>query len=507
MKQNNRNRKKTNSPFRRSRRQIVTVIMTVFLLVFVITLTMIYILSYQDLYQENQEMLETYIDQYQENGNPGENQIAVDSSEPDETLDLDGTSKRDDSSEADGTSDLDDTSESDGSSDLDDLPDPDNTSKPDDLLDPDDTSDPDDLPDPDDTSDPDDLPDPDNLPDHDSTRYLLSSFYSVAFDEDGNASSVDLGDGTLYTESQLTEVAESLLENGKNQGTHGRFIYSIETSDSGTLVVLMDNTLTSDSFTTLFRYALLLGTIMVVVLLLCATGLARWIIRPLEESDRRQRQFISDAGHELKTPVSVVEANAELLEREIGENKWLQNIRSEGSRMAGLVNELLDLARTERETYPMEDLDLSRLVLGGVLPFESVAFESGRELDYQLDEDITIHGNPQLLSQLVSILMDNALSHCSGEGDIAVRLQQEKSETILTVSNPGFIPEQDRSEIFSRFFRSDANRGDTGHYGLGLTIAQNIVTVHQGVIDVDCVEERVVFSVRLPASDKKKRKP
>ncbi|MCC8182947.1 MAG: hypothetical protein LIO45_08285, partial [Clostridiales bacterium] len=294
--------RRNNSAFQRSRRQIVAVVMAAFLLLFVVTLAMIYILSYQELYQDNQDMLETYIEQYQENGNPSQ------------------TRRMDEKPQESGR------------------------------------------------------PEQDGFPDRDSARYLLSSFYSVAFDEDRQVFSVDLGDGTLYTESQLSQVAENLLDMGRDQGTYGNFIFCIDQSETYTLVVLMDNTLVSDSFTTLFRNALILGSVMVVVLLLCATALARWIIRPLEESDRRQRQFLSDAGHELKTPVSVVEANAELLEREIGQNKWLHNIRSESNRMAGLVSELLALVRTEQEPPQTEPLAFSRLVLGGVLPFESVAY-------------------------------------------------------------------------------------------------------------------------------------
>ncbi len=424
-------KKQQHSAFQRSRRQIVTVVMAGFLLLFVVTLAMIYFLSYQELYRENQDMLEIYIDQYHENGNPSQTQRTQEA--PKETG----------------------------------------------------------------------RPEQNDPPDHDSTRFLLSSFYSIAFDEDGDLLSADLGSETLYTESQLSETAEYLVETGQSEGTYGNFVYCVDKEEAYTLVVFMDSTLISDSFTTLFRYALLLGSIMVVVLFLCAIALARWIIRPLEESDRRQRQFLSDAGHELKTPVSVVEANAELLEREIGENKWLHNIRSESKRMAGLVSELLALVRVERETPQMEPLNLSRLVLGGVLPFESVAFEQGRNLEYQIDEDIIIPGNASQLSQLVSILMDNALSHGAGAGNITIQLQQGKTEAILTISNPGFIPEQDREEIFVRFFRRDANRSDTGHYGLGLTIAKNIVTAHQGSIRVTCSDERVFFVIALPSRERK----
>ncbi len=423
-----------NSAFERSQRQIVVVMMAAFLVLFVATMAMIYFLSYQELYQDNQDMLETYVEQYRENGNPSETQSA-------------------------------------GQAPLQENP-----------------------------------PVQDVPLDHDSAQYLLSSFYSVAFDEDGLVFSIDMGSGTLYTESLLTEVAESILQEGKSEGTYGNFVFCVDTGEPYTLVVLMDNTLVSDSFTTLFRNALLLGAVMVVILFLCSLALARWIIHPLEEGDRRQKQFISDAGHELKTPVSVVEANAELLEREIGDNKWLANIRYENNRMAGLVNELLSLARMEQNEIPMESVDFSRLVLGEALPFESVAFESGRQLDYQIDEDIYLQGNPAQLGQLVSVLLDNALSYSTLEGNITIALHQERGQTVLTVSNPGFISEQDMPEIFDRFFRSDANRKDIGHYGLGLTIAKNIVAAHQGEISVDCVDGKVIFSVRFANRQKKRRK-
>ncbi len=413
----------------------MAVIMTVFLLLFIVTFAAIYSISYQQLYQKNQDMLEIYTNQYQKNGNPS--QETHDGEPP----------------QGDG------------------LPEQEKTGQ----------------------------------TDENSAQYLLASFYSAAFDGEGQPFSVDLGNGVLYTEEQIAEVAEKLLEMDKSQGTYGNFVYSIIQEETYTLVALMDNSLVSGSFNALFRNTLLFGAAMVVVLFLCAVALARWIIRPLEESDRRQRQFISDAGHELKTPVSVVEANAELLEREIGANKWLDNIRSESSRMSGLVRELLALMRTEREKPQMEPLDFSRLVLGGVLPFESIAYERGRKLECRMDENVIVRGNAGQLSKLVSILMDNALSHSVGEGNISIKLYQEKTEAVLAVSNPGFIPEKERSEIFARFFRSDANRSDTGHYGLGLTIAKNIVAEHQGEIHAVCEEGRVSFLVHLPNKEWKRK--
>ena len=153
--------------------------------------------------------------------------------------------------------------------------------------------------------------------------------------------------------------------------------------------------------------------------------LARKIVNPLEESYQKQKQFISDAGHELKTPVSVVSANAELLSREIGDNQWLQNIQYENERMGMLVGQLLDLARTENVTPQMEHIDFSRLVAGESLPFESVAFEKGLTLNTNITSNIGVIGNSTQLKQLVSILLDNAIRHSKDQGEVWLTLTKE----------------------------------------------------------------------------------
>lgn len=147
----------------------------------------------------------------------------------------------------------------------------------------------------------------------------------------------------------------------------------------------MDNTIMEESVSTLFRYTLIFGGIAMVLFLFLSIFLAKKIVTPLEESYKKQKQFISDAGHELKTPVSVVSVNAELLSREIGDNQWLSNIQYENQRMGLLVSQLLQLARTENVLPQMERIDFSHLVIGESLPFESVAFEQGLVLKCEIE--------------------------------------------------------------------------------------------------------------------------
>jgi len=197
----------------------------------------------------------------------------------------------------------------------------------------------------------------------------------------------------------------------------------------------------------------------------------------------------------------VVNANAELLSRELGDNQWLQNIQYENERMGMLVGQLLDLARTENVTPQMEHINFSRLVAGEALPFESVAFEKGLTLNSNITNDIGVIGNSTQLKQIVSILLDNAIRHSKGQGEVRLTLTKEHGFAKLSVINKGDeIPEEQREQIFERFYRVDtARNGEDKHYGLGLAIAKAIATSHKGHIEVLCYHGFVEFKVQIPA--------
>ena len=219
----------------------------------------------------------------------------------------------------------------------------------------------------------------------------------------------------------------------------------------------------------------------------------------MEENYKRQKQFVSDAGHELKTPVAVVNANVELLSREIGENQWLSNIQYENERMSGLISQLLELARTENVKVPMETLDFSHLVLGEALPFETVAYENGLQLETDIAEGILLCGNDLQLKQLASILIDNAIRHSANGKAVVLRLRKEKNHAVFSVVNDGEqIPPEQQKHLFDRFYRGDESRTDDRHYGLGLAIAKAIAGSHHGTIQVLCARGKVEFLVRLP---------
>lgn len=331
--------------------------------------------------------------------------------------------------------------------------------------------------------------------------YQLSTFYSVAISDDGEILRIDNEEETSgYSDEALSGIAGELLSGSKTTGTKWNLIYLVSAKEGYTLVAFMDNTILQESMTTLFRYTLIFGGLALLLFFLLSIHLARRIVEPLEESYTRQRQFISDAGHELKTPVAVITANTEILEKEVGENPWIANIRYETERMAGLVSQLLELARTENVQAETEVLDYSHIVTGEVLPFESVAFENGIALDYDVAEDLHVNGNAAQLKQLTGILLDNAIRHCSVAGNVHLSLNRSRNQAVLAVSNTGEeIPAGQRERIFERFYRADEARTDeTNHYGLGLAIAKAIVTAHKGRIEVDCHDGQVAFTARLP---------
>lgn len=333
-----------------------------------------------------------------------------------------------------------------------------------------------------------------------SPMFQLSTFYTVAISYDGDSIEIRNEPPTVHTNDELKTLAQSIIQSGKTTGTEDNLAFYKTDKGGYTLVTFMDNTVINENAMTLFRYTLIFGGVALVLFFFLSVYLARRIVNPLEESYQKQKQFISDAGHELKTPVSVVNANAELLSREIGDNQWLQNIQYENERMGILVGQLLDLTRTENITPQMEHIDFSRLAVGEVLPFESVAFEKALNLNTNIANDISVIGNSIQLKQIISILLDNAIRHSKGGDEVWLTLTKEHGFAKLSVINKGDeIPAEHREHIFERFYRVDtARNGEDKHYGLGLAIAKAIAASHKGNITVHCFDGFVEFRVQIP---------
>ena len=329
--------------------------------------------------------------------------------------------------------------------------------------------------------------------------YQLSTFYSVAFGENDTVLAVDNGMKEVYSEEELTGIAREILSGNSASGRSGALTYIVDHRPDYTLVAFMDNTVSESSLSTLLHNVLIIGSGAILVMFFLSLYLSKCIIRPLEENDQKQKQFISDASHELKTPVAVISTNAEMLSREIGDNEWLANIQYENERMGGLVRQLLDLSRAENAEAQMEQVDFSRIAAGEELAFEMLAFDHGKTVQADLEQGIQLTGNPTQLTQIVSILLDNAIRHATGN-EISMTLKRQGHTAVLSVINDGGpIPPEKLEHLFDRFYRVDEARTDDGHhYGLGLSIAKAITEKHGGSIDVSYRDGKVHFTVSIP---------
>ena len=321
----------------------------------------------------------------------------------------------------------------------------------------------------------------------------------MAFGDNDSILAIDNGEKDVYSEDDLVRIAREILAGNSASGRNGNLTYIVSRRPDYTLVAFMDNTVSESSLNTLLHNVLLIGGAAILALFFISLYLSKIIIRPLEENDRKQKQFISDASHELKTPVAVISTNAEMLSREIGENEWLDNIRYENERMGGLIRQLLDLSRAENAEAQTEPVDLSRIVTGETLAFEMLAFDNGKTIQSDIEENIQLSGNPTQLTQIVSILLDNAVRHATGS-EIILTLKHQGHAAVLNVINEGEeIPPEKLEHLFDRFYRVDEARTDQGlHYGLGLSIAKAIAEKHSGSITVSCRGGKVQFTVSIP---------
>lgn len=297
-------------------------------------------------------------------------------------------------------------------------------------------------------------------------------------------------DGTEnYTEDDAQTMLDYVLEKGKTDGWYGSLQYFRKDYDRGTLVVFSDRSAEQLLLHKVLLVSILVFLLMEGVVFFLTMILTKRAMRPMQETFERQRQFISDAGHELKTPLTIISANVDILHDEIGENKWLSYIQSQAERMRVLVGEMMNLTKLEMGDKEKDfvDFSLSEAVSGAALPFEGQAFEQEKQLELEIQEDISYHGNPDQIKQLVGIFMDNALKYSKEHGEIRVTLQQVQNKKTLKVYNTGKgIPESEKEKIFQRFYRSDASRARaTGGYGLGLSIAQSIADAHKIRIQVE----------------------
>lgn len=318
--------------------------------------------------------------------------------------------------------------------------------------------------------------------------YIYSDSFAVKIGTDGSVE-ITINRNTEVNEKVLIEYANQAFSSNKDSGYIGNYAYLIKEKVYGVIVVFTDVSTIMQQNTSLFINTLIIGGISVLLFFGLSVCLSFWLVRPVRVTFEKQKLFISNASHELKTPIAVINANADVLEAEIGQNKWLSYIKSDSARLNELVNELLSLARLEDKSghkLVFEEFNLSELILQTALPFESRMFESGKKYETDIQPDVTYRGDISSIRHILTILIDNAIKYSDENGEISVKLYTRSNKKIIEVYNTGMgIPKDKLDKVFERFYRVDeARNSESGGYGLGLSIANEIVKRHKGNISV-----------------------
>ncbi len=336
----------------------------------------------------------------------------------------------------------------------------------------------------------------DNLP------MMNRKVYSVLLGNDNQILEIMNHNIDGLTDEEIENIAKDILskkelkENKVGNLYLEDYVYTLNNNE----LIFMDN----ENLKNNLLHSLLMKIIFFIffefILLFLVKELTEKITKPAYEALQKQKDFIADASHELKTPLSVIIASTEMLDKEIKDNKWLSNIQKESLGMQELVHSLLILATSEEgNLYKFENKNLSRLLELSCLTFEVKAYEKNIKLKTNIKKDIFAKIDENKMKEVIEILLDNAISHSLEETTILVNLTENNKEIILTVINEGdLISKEDEEKIFERFYRMDTSRERTkGHFGLGLAIAKNIVLSHHGKIKAYSKDKKTYFEVYL----------
>lgn len=305
------------------------------------------------------------------------------------------------------------------------------------------------------------------------------------------------------TDKDILSMTQKLQKNGKRFGSIDDYIYLVRILKSGnTVYIFVNNKEALQNSKQFFIVSIFIFLLSVIVFTIISYYLSRWMIKPSEKAIKNQKIFVANISHDLKTPITIIRANADLIENEVKNKKSIKYIKQETEKLNHLVNEMLTLTRIDntisKENF--KSFNFGDSLFDVVLPFESIAYEKGIRFNINIDEVTDYFGDESNIQKLAEILIDNAMSYTAKGGIVDVDAYENSKAVTLSVTNTGEpISDEKKVEIFDRFYRESKSRERTGnHYGLGLSIANTIVKKHNGKISIESKNGKNTFTVILP---------
>lgn len=329
-------------------------------------------------------------------------------------------------------------------------------------------------------------------------------YFTVTVDDDGAIVGVDVNHVAATTAQDACAYALQVSVSGAKHGFYGAYRYRVVDVDEGSLYVFVNCSRELSNFEAFLGASAAIGVGAWLLVLVLVVIFSRIAVRPIVESYRKQQRFITDASHEIKTPLAVIGAANDVLKIEAGESEWTQSIAAQVTRLKSLTERLVFLARMDEDATQFEktDLDLSELTEYASEPFCAVAESRGKKLVRDLESGLHVQGDISALSQVVELLLDNATHYASDGSEIELALKKRsRGGVTLQVSNAvEAMPEGDLKRLFDRFYRADTSRNSqTGGSGVGLSVAQAIVEAHGGSIRAQALDAHTIcFTVTLP---------
>lgn len=324
---------------------------------------------------------------------------------------------------------------------------------------------------------------------HDKNAVDSARYAAVAIDKNGNIIRTDVTHISSLTEDEATAITEALKNTASGTGTYNGFVYRISETKraDGKVIILLDNGMQISSFFTVLFISAGAGIFGWLLMLLLVILLSKKTIAPVARSIEKQKQFVTNAGHEIKTPLAIILANTDAMELHNGENKWSRNIRAQTLRLSGLMQNLLMLAKMDESStkLPMCSFDISTAAEDTVNAFIEPAALKGVMIEQDIQKGLQLNGNRDSIVQLITVLLDNAVKYTESGGTISAKLSGNDKNIALSIANT-CEPIDHPEKLFDRFYRGDSARTQkNGGYGIGLSVAQAIAELHKGTITAE----------------------